>query len=165
MGTLMDNDQFNTPVKTIPGTSMTLDETLNAISTNIREAEQYGRELFLAAEEIKSAGMYPAVPSEQWQDRGGDGQYLYMIFKTDGNGIYQGPGNARKLYVGNKADRIAEARRLAENRRRYEEITATLNQLHSWLRSANFDVMRALASTIHPPRAKCYLHPMDIGAE
>ena len=143
---------------------MTLDETLNAISINIREAEQYGRELFLAAEEIKSAGMYPAVPSEQWQDRNGDGQYLYMIFKTDGNGIYQGPNRARKVYVGNKADRIAEARRLAENRRRYEVITATLDQIHNWLRSAKFDVMRAHASTNGCPRAKCYLHP-NIGAE
>ena len=77
--------------------------------------------------EIEQAGMYAGQPTEQWQDRNGKGRYLYMLFRTKSyysraHGQYEGPDGKRKLYIGNKPEAIAEARRLAQNRERWNTL-------------------------------------------
>lgn len=138
----------------------TIDETLSAASENIHAAEAYLQELMLAAHAIEKAGMYPSVPSEQWQTREGSGQYLYMLFKTDRNGNYQGPDGARKIYVGNKQDKIDDARRMAVNRDRYESITRCIEDLTSYLRRQKFNVQRLQIDTADYPRINVPLNPM-----
>jgi len=81
--------------------------------------------------------MYPAIPAESWQDRNGKGRYLYMLFPSNGNGAYTGPDGKRKLYVGNKPERIEAARRLAANRRRYEELQRARRNLRYWIDARN----------------------------
>lgn len=81
--------------------------------------------------------MYPAIPTESWQDRNGTGKYLYMLFSGNRHGGYSGPGGKRKLYVGNKPDRITEARRLAANRRRYDELQRARRNLIYWIDKQN----------------------------
>mgnify|MGYP000999989055 CR=1 FL=1 len=137
----------------------TIDETLSAASENIHAAEAYLQELMIAARAIEKAGMYPSVPSEQWQTREGSGQYLYMLFKTDRNGNYQGPDGARKIYVGNKQDKIDDARRLVQNRERYEGITRCIEDLTSYLRRQKFNVQRLQIDTADYPRTTCALGP------
>jgi hypothetical protein len=78
---------------------------------------------------IADAGMYPSVPSEQWQDRNGAGRYLYMLFRQDGNGGYLGPDGQRKLYIGTKPAAVADARRLATNRSQWEALEHELRYL------------------------------------
>lgn len=76
---------------------------------------------------------YPAVPRESWQDRGGDSRYLYMLFQESGEG-YGGPGGRRKLYVGNKPEKIAEARQMAANSWRYRTLLRRRSSLRRWLK-------------------------------
>ena len=73
------------------------------------------------------------MPSEQWQDRNGSGQYLYLLFRLGPDGQYQGPDGKRKVYIGKDPDKIAEARRLAENRRRWERVNRAAKDLDNWL--------------------------------
>jgi len=82
--------------------------------------------------------MYPAIPTESWQERGGRGKYLYMLFPSDKRGAgYSGPGGKRKVYVGNKPERIAAARQLAANRRRYEDLQRARRNLLQWIDARN----------------------------
>jgi hypothetical protein len=54
-----------------------------------------------------------------------------MIFpKRDG--LYTGPGYRRKLYVGNKPEKMDEAYRLRRNRIEYEELAEALEALKKW---------------------------------
>jgi len=82
--------------------------------------------------------MYPAIPTESWQDRNGKGKYLYMLFSVDCSGSgYSGPGGKRKVYIGNKPDCIKKARQLAENRRRYEKLQRARRELVNWITRRN----------------------------
>lgn len=141
------------------GDPLTLEGALMLISGNIHAAELYLGDLHEAAQDIAAAGAYPAVPSEQWQNRGSGEKYLYMIFKTNQAGSYLGPDGARKVYVGNKPENIQEARRLAENRRRLDEINACIQLLEDWLRIRRFEVNRIITGTYAHPRTECELYP------
>ena len=81
--------------------------------------------------------MYPARSIESWQGRGGTERYLYMLFQSNGNAGYLGPGGKRKIYVGNKPDRIEAARGLAANRRRYDGLQRARRNLGYWIGKQN----------------------------
>jgi hypothetical protein len=66
--------------------------------------------------------------------------YLHHYWRQDGRGGHEGPGGKRKTYVGCKVARIAEARRLVENRRRWEALERTRERLESWLDALGNDV-------------------------
>jgi len=99
-------------------------DALDTIRDELSTALAHLVDLHQALGKIEAAGMYPALPTEQWQARGdsGEARYLYMLFRKNAEGTYQGPGGKRKLYVGADPGRQAEARRLAENRRRWRAI-------------------------------------------
>lgn len=82
---------------------------------------------------LEQKGMYPAVPHFQWQNRGGDGQYLYCIFRQNGNGDYTGPGGKRKLYIGANEANIKEAKRLTRNRENWERLKEHKSQVTIWI--------------------------------
>jgi hypothetical protein len=114
---------------------MTLKEELDHIYKQIELARLHVAQIEEAMFALKAAGMYPSVPTEQWQSRnGGEANYLYMLFRWDNlQGGYSGPQGKQKIYVGNKPERIEEARRLARNRRRWEELERARGQLSRWL--------------------------------
>jgi hypothetical protein len=89
---------------------------------------------------LEQMPMYPAIPTEQWQKRNGKGDYLYLIFKQDRNGQFLGPNGKRKVYVGNKPERIAEARELVSNRREYEECLRQQDECRIWLHSIKSEI-------------------------
>jgi len=105
---------------------------------NIQEAIAAYHNLESELAELEQTGMYPSVPSEQWQTRNGSGEYLYMLFHTDRDGNYQGPDGKRKIYVGNKPERIEEARRLAANRVLYEQKRRSYDRLREWIHAVNY---------------------------
>lgn len=83
---------------------------------------------------VAQEGMYDAVPTESWQDRGGDGRYLYHYFRWDSRRErYLGPEGKKKVYVGSDPERIADARRLATNRRTHDRLVAAEQKLANWL--------------------------------
>ena len=110
-------------------------EPLQTVYDELVKAKAHLAEVRSTMEALEQAGMYPAVPSEQWQGRnGGPKRYLYMLFGTNRHtGRYEGPDGKRKLYVGCKGKNIAEARRLAENRRRWEDLERTAKVLDGWI--------------------------------
>jgi hypothetical protein len=112
---------------------MGYDEQLACIGDNLAAAREHLGSIELAMDSLAAAGMYPAVPTEQVQARNGRGQYLYMLFRRNEDGSYQGPGGRRKVYIGCDAERIAEARRLAENRKKYEVLLRMARDLEEWL--------------------------------
>lgn len=85
------------------------------------------------AAELESQGMFAAVPHEQWQDRNGRGRYLYLLFPMGRDGRHMGPGGKRKLYVGNKADRISRARDKAVRRQAFERYQRAIHDLDEWI--------------------------------
>jgi hypothetical protein len=110
-------------------------EALQTIHEEMAQAKAHLAEVRSTIEAVEEAGVCLAVPSEQWQRRkGGPKRYLYMLFGTNRHtGRYEGPHGRRKLYVGCRAENIAEARRLAENRRRWEELERTAKVLDGWI--------------------------------
>jgi hypothetical protein len=93
---------------------------------------------------IEAAGMYDGIPTESWQSRNdSEPRYLYMYFRAcrDGRG-YEGPDGKRKKYVGVDPARQAEARRLADNRRRWEHLDDVANRLEKWLNKRRWDLDR-----------------------
>jgi hypothetical protein len=106
---------------------------LETINESLAAARAYHASIQVAMDEIQKVGMYPAVPSEQWQRHEGKGQYLYMLFRMNPDGTYQGPDGKRKVSIGADPDKIDDAQRLAENRRRWERLQWDLEHLERWL--------------------------------
>jgi hypothetical protein len=94
---------------------------------------------------------YPAVPTESWQDRGGDSRYLYMLFQQGDDYRYGGPGGKRKVYVGNKIGRIAKARRLAANSRQYSTLCRRRRYLRALLREQGVKLHCWLSTVLAEP--------------
>jgi hypothetical protein len=65
-----------------------IDQKVKLIQANISAAREHLHEIAAAMEVLEISGMYPAIPHFQWQDRGGDSKYLYLIFRqrADGDG-------------------------------------------------------------------------------
>lgn len=87
---------------------MDYNATVDEIKHNIEVARRIRANLIAKIEELEKAGFYYPRPREDWQERE-SGQYLYLHFHSDGNGAYAGPNGKRKIYIGNKAQKIAEA--------------------------------------------------------
>jgi hypothetical protein len=113
---------------------------LVCIRENLSGAAHHLHEILQVMNGLEQAGMYPAIPTEQWQDRDGKGKYLYMLFRQDGYGVYTGPDGKRKLYVGADPEKIAEARRLTANRRRWEDLKAAAGKIDRWLKARQCDI-------------------------
>lgn len=108
-------------------------DLVEAINDRLAEALAHRVELGQALAQLEAAGMWPAVPSEQWQDRNSAGQYFYLLFRLGPDRAYQGPDGKRKVDIGRDPGKIAEARRLAENRRRWEVANRAARDLDGWL--------------------------------
>lgn len=119
---------------------MDTERALQAVVTNLEAAQKHLDDIHQEMEYLEAIGMYPSVPTEQWQDRGGAGQYLYMLFRQDGHGQYTGPNGKRKLYVGSLHRKIEEARRLAANRRQWEDLSETARDLKRWIEGRKYDI-------------------------
>lgn len=133
---------------------MSLQDELDSIYSGIWYARAHLAALEQALAALEAAGMYPSVPSEQWQSRnGGEATYLYMLFRWDNQrGGYAGPGGKQKAYVGNKPERIAEARRLAKNRERWEKLDSTRTRLRAWISAREYDVRHLAREATGWPR-------------
>jgi hypothetical protein len=118
-------------------------ETLHLINVSLLDARQHLAEVESVMAAIEAAGMYPAVPTEAWKND----SYLYMRFADRVNGLELDAKN--RLYIGTKADKIIEARRLAENRRRWEQLNSARRSLQGWLAQREDDIkqLRRAAST------------------
>jgi hypothetical protein len=112
---------------------MDIEVSLGMIASNFKTAQKHLHHIHLLMERLEQTGMYPAIPTEQWQDRDGKGKYLYMLFRQDGYGQYTGPGGMRKVYVGSLDRKIKEAQQMAANRRRWEELEMAAQRLRQWL--------------------------------
>jgi hypothetical protein len=112
---------------------MDIEVSLGMIASNFKTAQKHLHHIHLLMERLEQTGMYPAIPTEQWQDRDGKGKYLYMLFRQDGNGQYTGPEGKRKVYVGSPDQKIKEAQQMAANRRRWEELEMAAQRLRQWL--------------------------------
>lgn len=112
-------------------------ELLGDIAQDLERLEGELLELRQECQRLEKAGMYPAVPTESWERRdGGKSKYLRMVFP-------QGtPGVRRKEYVGCKPEAIAEARRLAANRQRWEELDRAGIKLERFLAMMRSDLHR-----------------------
>jgi hypothetical protein len=130
-----------------------LDTQLKMIYDGMIAAQNHLKRLRQTMARLQQEGMYDAVPTESWQDRGGAGQYLYHYFPMDrlGSG-YLGPDGKKKHYVGSDPARIAEARRLADNRRRYEDLAAAADRLEQWLTWRRQDLATLTGHAIAWPR-------------
>lgn len=106
---------------------------LEAINESLARAQAYQLAIRQAMARIKKAGMYPAVPTERWQSKDDEAQGLHMVFPRNADGTYQGPNGERQVYVGTAPEQQAEARRLVENRRRWEQLQWALDDLERWL--------------------------------
>ncbi len=111
-----------------------IDEKVTLVQANIHSAREHLADIQNAMTPLELDGMYPAVPHFQWQDRNGDGKYLYLIFRQNHDGSYTGPNGKKKVYIGSNEDRIEEARRLTNNRLKWQELEAKQAELARWIR-------------------------------
>jgi hypothetical protein len=109
-------------------------ELLGDISQDLERLEGELANRRMESQALEKAGMYPAIPTESWQPRNGKGNYLRMVFPRGT------PGVQRKEYVGNKPEAITEARRLAANRRRWEELERASTQVEAFLGGIRYEL-------------------------
>ena len=112
----------------------TVEESVKIIMGELRAARAHYRLMLAEMDRLEQAGMYPAIPSENWQTRNGSGQYLYMVFQRDRKtGQYQGPNGSRKVYVGKDPAKIEQARQMARNRQEWERLEQDARRLRLWV--------------------------------
>lgn len=114
---------------------MSLDNTVKLIQFNISTAEEHLGEILEARKILEVAGMYPAVPHFQWQRREelGEAKYLYLMFRQNQDGSYQGPDGRRKVYIGADPAKIEEAKRRTRNRENWERLVQEEVKLRRWI--------------------------------
>jgi len=142
-------------------TETNLHQCFEDIWTHIQAAQSHLDAIQAEMTRLEQDGMYPAVPTEQWQNRDGKGNYLYHLFTMDHEGKYTGPEGKRKVYVGNKPDRIEAARHLATNRARYESLAQTHRRLDSWIYMRLLDIDRLADHTEQWPYDHQILDAID----
>ena len=111
----------------------TLDHLYQQMTDRLADAEALIRQIQEQITTLEAEGMYPAVPKFQWQSRGSEARYLYLVFRQGSDGQYLGPEGKRKLYIGCDEVKIQEAQRLTHNRTMYESLHLTMNRLQRWL--------------------------------
>ena len=94
---------------------------------------------------LESAGMYPAVPRLAWEQKNGQGEYLYLYFKVKPyNRGHEGPDGKRKVYIGIDPAKQADALRQVENRRRWETLKEAERRLMGQIARAERDIGHVL---------------------
>jgi hypothetical protein len=140
-------------------TLLTTEEQAALLLRELAAAREHREQLTLEMRRIAAAGMYQAVPTEQWQSRGGgEAKYLYMLFRSNSQGEYYGPAGRRKLYVGADPAKIAEARRLAANRQRWEQIAEVKDRLRIWIDQQERKIEQIALYADRWPRVEALLH-------
>lgn len=120
-----------------------LQAKIKQIETNIQIAQGRLDDVTNALELLEAVGMYPAEAREQWQTRpNSEGQYLYMLFRKNRHGEYEGPGGKRKVYVGADPEKIAEARRLNQNRLSHDKLSSKRWELQRWISNQEYELRR-----------------------
>jgi hypothetical protein len=137
---------------------------LGSIAANIKAVTQHLGRVEAAMRRLEAAGKYPAIPSEQWKD----GRYLYMRF--DQNEYHDFTLDYKnRLYIGASPARILQARRLAENARRWAALEVWRKNLSGWLRRVRngvADLARQAASTPNLDPATLELYgPLPLGQD
>lgn len=141
-------------------------EYLDTIREQLQAAIEHLEVICQEMVRLEQAEMYPSVPHEQWQARdGGEAKYLYMLFHQSRDGQYEGPEGKRKLYVGCDPERIKEARRLAKNRRRYNQLDRLSHNLQSWITREVFQVRHLAHELTRWPKDEQLLGPPGPGQE
>ncbi len=123
-----------------------INQGLQTLANMHHEAQQRLAEIVDAKAALDAAGMYPAVPTQDWQARGADPddkRYLYLCFPADGDGGYTSPTGKRKVYIGVDPDKQAEAVRLARNRRRFEDLERQQAAVQGWIASLSLAIESA----------------------
>lgn len=108
------------------------------------ELQRAGAHLSIMQEELERlerVGMFDAIPTESWQARnGGDKKYLYLLFPQEHDGTFRSPTGKKKVYVGCKTQKIADARVQVARRRRYDDLHAIASRLADWIAWREQDV-------------------------
>lgn len=108
------------------------DASIQAAKEHIDLAQAHLDDIEAAMATLREAGMYPSVPTESWESRNGsDPIYLIMVFPKAPHPDYLSPTGKRKVYIGKKADKIANAQRLAYNRSAWETLGWKADKLTS----------------------------------
>lgn len=111
-----------------------LQDILDLINDNLELATTLRSRIDLELANIEASGMYPAVANEQWQQRpNGQADYLYMVFRANGDGSHAGPEGKRKLYIGADPEKQAAARRLNVNRMLFDKLTRRRQDVSYWI--------------------------------
>lgn len=95
--------------------------------------------------ELEAAGMFPAIPTEIWEDRGNTthGQKKYLRLGFPGGAL---GGGKRKLYIGSKKAKITKARQMAARRREWEALEKERVRLERFLRMTRGSLEREAGS-------------------
>lgn len=101
---------------------------VDEITANLDIARRKRSTLTDELEALQSAGIYHPAPRQDWQERE-SGNYLYLHFGTDRNGQYLGPGGKRKVYVGNKPQKIETHLAMIERGRVWADTRQTIRHL------------------------------------
>lgn len=145
----------------------TLDQKVKHILENIEAARTRLKEVQDQIDYVNRVGRYPAKARESWQTRKDSPyKYLFMVFRSDGNGAYQGPDGKRKVYVGSEVDEesIYDARRLNSNFTAWTKLKAVERQIANWILGREHEVreLERLANSALERSAKIPTIPDDV---
>jgi hypothetical protein len=119
-----------------------LDEKIKIMQANIEAAAAHLKQIENVMALLEQAGMYPAIPHFQFQERNGSGEYLYLLFRQNHNGSYQGPDGKRKIYIGADQKKQDEARLFAQRREIWERLKSGKIILQSWITANEAKIIR-----------------------
>ena len=118
-------------------------DILSKIMEDLRRLEAGLEDMKLDCVRLEAAGMWPAVPTEMWEERNGsEARYLRLYFPRGTLGVRE------KTYIGCKPSAIADARRKMANRIRWEGLDGEICDLERVLRGveAALDRQRMVVS-------------------
>lgn len=123
------------PAKTLNTAQGLTADTLHRIDKQLAAARGKLADIKERMNELAEAGMYPAVPSESWEEKSNtDNLYLYMRFPKNYNGSgHMGPGGRRRLYIGRDREKVYTARMKAARRKRWEQLKQKRDHLQRWI--------------------------------
>lgn len=130
---------------------MDIEPYLTQIVLHLTQAEAHLALLQQKTHEIERAGMYPAIPTERWKDD----RYLYLYFPSGAPGLRL--DSKQRRYIGADPTRIEKARRLAANRRVWEELNHAISRLDRWLSEHSRAIISEARQAGNWPRAEAEL--------
>lgn len=139
----------------ITGDGFQFEDALREIQTNMHNAQMHYIQICDQMDQLVAAGMYPSIPTVSMEARNGsDNIYMRLRWKQDTRGTYLSPNGSASTYIGNDPAKQAEARRLIENRRRWEYLDDVRQKLRRWLQLQATDLRRIASFGEHHPRVK-----------